>query len=287
MSSMMRIGSRAVMLALLVLAAACGQPSPLSPEASPPVIDAAFDVRAVDRARPDTPRPDVAPLKQKLRVLFVGNSYTFVNDLPATLVTLAASVSQPPDLQVSSRTVGGATFLDHVTNTATVADIGSGSWTHVVLQGNSLEPLTDPTGFAANGLLLAQKASSASSRPLFYETWARKAGNAVYAQAYSGGSPAAMQALLRAGYEGLATKSSGGLARVGDAWEAALTADPTLALHADDGSHPSVLGTYLAACVFYGALAGKSPLEITSKPSSTTTDAVATTLKTAAAKVTK
>lgn len=277
-----RTALRAALLLLLVLpAAACRQSSPVDAAA----VDA--DAHAVDGSPPDARRPDARGdlSRQKLRVLFVGNSYTFVNDLPGTLTALAASVSQPPALQVSSRTAGGASFLDHATSAATVAEIESGGWTHVVLQGNSLEPLILPASFAANGLLLAQKASAASSLPLFYETWARRAGDAVYAQAYSGGSPKAMQALLRTGYGALATKSGGRLARVGDAWEEALAVDPTLALHADDGSHPSVLGTYLAACVFYGALTERSPLEITSAPSSTTPAGVAAALRAAAAKV--
>jgi hypothetical protein len=33
---------------------------------------------------------------------------------------------------------------------------------------------------------------------VFYETWARRAGDAVYQEAYSGGTPSAMQAGLRA-----------------------------------------------------------------------------------------
>lgn len=279
---------RAAVLALLAFAAcpSCGQGAPPSADAAVRVDGAEPDARSLDRSPPpEGPRPDAAPPKQKLRVLFVGNSYTFVNDLPGTVVGLAASVSQPPDLQVSSHAEAGAMFMDHYTNAATLADVGSGAWTHVVLQGQSLEAVASPALFATYGLLLAQKASSANSLPVLYETWARKAGDAIYSQPYSGGSPKAMQALLRSGYEDLATKSAGLLARVGDAWEEALASDPTLELYADDGSHPTVLGTYLAACVFYGVLTGRSPLEISTRPSSTT-DAVAVTLRTAAAKVT-
>jgi hypothetical protein len=46
---------------------------------------------------------------------------------------------------------------------------------------------------------------------------------------------------------------------VGIAWQQALAADFKFSLYAPDGSHPSPEGSYLAACVFYATLLGKSP----------------------------
>lgn len=221
----------------------------------------------------------------KLVVLFVGNSYTAVNDLPGTFSNVALSVPVPPDLQVSSKTVGGAKFATHYNAAATVAEIGSGNFTHVVLQGNSLEPIGDYAVFEKYGLLLAQAASTAGSSPVFYETWAREAGSPIYGSPAYGGNPQAMQDLLHSAYDGLSKKAGGTLAHVGDAWREALSTDPTLALHQSDGSHPTALGTYLTACVFFGVLTGRSPLEITTKPNGAS-DATAKTLRAAAAKVT-
>jgi hypothetical protein len=56
------------------------------------------------------------------------------------------------------------------------------------------------------------------------------------------------------------------LAKVGEAFRTSLKEKPTLALHVDDRSHPTIAGTYLAACVFYGVLAGRPVPEASSVP---------------------
>ena len=50
------------------------------------------------------------------------------------------------------------------------------------------------------------------------------------------------------------------MAPVGVAWQTGVSRDTTLALWDTDGSHPSVLGTYLAACVLYATLFHASPI---------------------------
>jgi hypothetical protein len=60
--------------------------------------------------------------------------------------------------------------------------------------------------------------------------------------------------------------SPGGLVvPVGDAWRRVLANPPAPALHVADGSHPTPAGTYLAACVFYGVVHGKSPVGLTGR----------------------
>lgn len=51
------------------------------------------------------------------------------------------------------------------------------------------------------------------------------------------------------------------LVPVGPAWEAALETRPAIPLYANDGIHPSALGVYLTACVFYASLSGDSPMD--------------------------
>ena len=57
-----------------------------------------------------------------------------------------------------------------------------------------------------------------------------------------------------------ADASGARVAPVGRAWARAMEDDPGLALHQPDKSHPTALGSYLAACVFYIALTGQSPV---------------------------
>jgi hypothetical protein len=74
-----------------------------------------------------------------------------------------------------------------------------------------------------------------------------------------------MQAGLARVYTVLAQKIGARVAPVGLAWEAVLLADPSTALYDEDKSHPTPLGSYLAACVFYATFFGESPVGLPAK----------------------
>lgn len=143
------------------------------------------------------------------------------------------------------------------------------------------EALWDPPGFHAGAAGLSQEITDAGAVPVFFETWARAAGNAVYQEVWSGGTPLAMQTGLRDAYNLAATNAGGQVAPVGDAWELVLGTLPTITLHSGDGSHPSIHGTYLAACVFYLRLTG-APLADTGAVPTAITTADASALRQAA-----
>ncbi len=232
-----------------------------------PMYAGASDEQVVDAAASQT-RADAGPATTKLRVLFVGNSYTSTNDLPGWVRRLAASSHHAPSIDVDSIAPGGVSFADHCTSTGAMARIQAGGFTHVVLQAQSVEAVGDPTSFESAGEQLVAAVKKSGATAVLYETWARRAGDAVYAEAWSKGDPAAMQAGIRSAYETLAQTSGALDARVGDAWENVLASHPTLSLLQADGSHPTELGTYLAACVFYAVLTGQSPVGIADHPAS-------------------
>ncbi len=68
-----------------------------------------------------------------------------------------------------------------------------------------------------------------------------------------------MQFQVDIGYLGIAQELSARVAPVGYAWLLAMDQNPQLDLWQADGSHPSVQGTYLAACVFYAVIFRQSP----------------------------
>jgi hypothetical protein len=231
--------------ALLVAAwaaAACGHGPPASTgPADAPTADA-----------PDA--PDAAAPRA---VLFVGNSYTYYFDLPVEVAALAPPAAP---LATTSVTVGGATLGDHWAGAAKDA-IAAGGHAVVVLQGQSQEPLLDAAGFAASADLLTGAAASAGAEVAFYQTWARRAGDPFYAVPASGGTPAAMQDGLTAGYAAAATRNHAAVAPVGEARRLALAEAPTLELFDPDGSHPSAAGAYLAAAVLVETLTGQPPTD--------------------------
>lgn len=215
--------------------------------------DSAVAVEAGDGPSGDasSPRP--------LNVLFIGNSYTYTNDLPGEVAALAKTSGLPPFITTSSVVTGGATLGDLWDAGAAENAIASGSFTHVVLQEQSETPACAPAVFYQYAGLFSDAAKARGATSALFETWARVDGSADYASyPCLGGSPTAMQDLLLAAYEKAATQDGAVLVPVGEAWRAVIASYPSIQLFSADGSHPSVAGTYLSACVFYVKLTGQA-----------------------------
>jgi len=179
------------------------------------------------------------------KVLFIGNSYTYYNDLPAMVAGLAAAGGK--SLDVHHVTAGGVTLEWHTQNEAALDALRDGVWDFVVLQEHSIRPVQDTSKmFQAVGILQSLIAPT-GAQTVLYMTWARK-------------HFPEMQAGLARVYNVLAEEIGARVAPVGLAWEDALLADPSLPLYTDDKSHPTPLGSYLAACVFYATFFGESPV---------------------------
>jgi hypothetical protein len=233
----------------------CGSSHPTFLVDEPARDDAQVAFDAPAEAAPPSDTAKAPPL----RVLFIGNSYTFVNDLPGTLHALALAAGSDPAIEVSSVTVGGYTLQQHWDGPDARPAIAAGGLTHVVLQGQSTEPVGDPVSFETYAKLFAGAATGAHAQPVFYETWARKAGCADYATyPWLGGTPDAMQSSLSHEYVAVAAATTAKLAPVGEAFRETWTLHPGIELYQSDGSHPTPAGTYLAACVFYDVLAART-----------------------------
>lgn len=221
--------------------------APASGEADGPSVDA--PAGAADAAV----APDVALVPR--RVLFVGNSYTEQNNLPA--VVRALGTANGTSLTVESITPGGARFADHWLTTGARARIETGNFDAVVLQGQSLEPIFEADGFVGYGSALGEAVRDAGAAAVWFATWARREGDPIYAQ-WAMSTPASMTSTLDWRYE-MMVEEDDGVARVGAAWQLARAALPAVALHADDGSHPSAAGTLLAGCVILQAITRQPP----------------------------
>jgi hypothetical protein len=196
-------------------------------------------------------------------VLFIGNSYTSVNDLPAMLARIAATAGVPPEISVDQVVVGGARLQDHWSTGAAQQRINERTWTHVVLQGQSVEPMLDyyndyydhPGEFAEVAQQFGDLIVDAGAQPTWFASWARAPGDALYATFRN--SPTEMQDTLTSAYAQIAQRwPTSVLACVGEAFRLSLEQHPEIVLHQDDLSHPTVAGTYLAAITFYVALTG-------------------------------
>ena len=204
-----------------------------------------------------------AAAADSLHVLFIGNSYTGVNNLPQIFQQIVASTGIPAP-EVKASTPGSRTLAKHLGEAETLKLIDERRWDVVVLQGQSteaakLEPYGSiGTNFLAGAHDLCQRIKSASPRAriVFYQTWARHADywKAAKANTDVGKNPVEMQARNRISYQRAADENKGVVAPVGDAWELNYQSPEAVRLHDPDHSHPAFNGSYLAGMVIYGVI---------------------------------
>lgn len=194
--------------------------------------------------------------KSCTRILFLGNSYTFVNDLPAMLTDMAGHGGHGIDYQTIA--TGGESLQQHLASNSDLQAINSGHWDYVVLQEQSQIPSVENSREtemypAVRGLVDSIRASGA--KPMLFLTWAHRDGWPENGLAdYD-----TMQSGITDGYETIAQQLGVTVAPVGVTWQKAEKADYFRGLWQDDGSHPTVTGTYLAACVFYATFFKQDP----------------------------
>jgi len=233
---------------------------------------------------------DTMDTPETLRVLFVGNSYTAFNGLRGLYLDVARSLPRVPDpLDAARSTAGGKRLVEHATDARvaghplhTALNTDEESWTHVVLQEQSQIPGfgDGQPDFEASRTAARELGALASMRSItvvLFVTWGRREGDAMNPGLYPDYST--MQDRLDQGYDALAqaAREAGAeveLAPVGAAFRVIHDgeADPLSpesrfsSLYGADGSHPSLAGSYLAACVFVATMLDVDPRTITHVP---------------------
>lgn len=187
-------------------------------------------------------------------ILFVGNSYTYGNNLPQVVM----SHGRERDMPFLSRrsTLGGSNLDDHIQSAKgleTVEKIKAHDFEIVILQDQSMRPIRSPEDTIRSIIQLSNLVKKSGGVPYLFNTWARK-------------HTPETQDLINETYIKAAYESGSGLIPVGQAWALALERNPEIELYYTDNSHPVPLGTYLAACVFYVALTGNSAADLSHHP---------------------
>lgn len=198
------------------------------------------------------PAPKVTTIEPPKHVLLVGNSFYYYNrSLHNHLRDLVkeADAANEKTYTFRSLTVSGARLGD-ITG-ALEEQLKSRKWDVVIVQGHSTEPMVTNAEryetFRAAARKSVQLIRDAGAKPGLFLTWAYQ------------DRPEMLKPLAE-GYVGTANELDAFVVPVGYAFERALKARPGLTLHYKDKSHPSVAGTYLAACTFYATLYRKSPV---------------------------
>jgi hypothetical protein len=200
--------------------------------------------------------PDQEQAPACTRVLFIGNSYTTVNTLPAVFAKLARSGGHRVDAGTAAG--DGWTLENHAASPITAAKLADKKWDIVVLQEQSQLPSVEQfrqTQMYPAARRLIGAIRNHGARPLFYLTWARRDGwpeNGML-------DYVSMQAAINQGYGAIAADQHVAVAPVGYAWSQLVAANTPIELWQPDGSHATEAGTYLAACVFYATIFRESP----------------------------
>ncbi len=191
-----------------------------------------------------------------MRILFIGNSLTFYNDLPGMFADLARSGGHQVEFEMAAP--GGWSLSHHAASEATLEKMERQRWDVVVLQERSDIPAIvdqrEEQMYPAIRLLESRIRAGGAQTVLFV-AWGRRDGLPEAGL----GDYAAMQGQIQAGYIEIAKELHTLAAPVGRAWQGAMTQDQNLDLWAYDGIHPNEMGTYLAACVFYSVIFQQSP----------------------------
>ena len=179
-----------------------------------------------------------------LRVLFVGNSLTYYNDMPAMLAAMlqTAGVAVGRIEDISFPNYG---LQDHWVSGPSRQRIAEGAFDVVVMQQGPSATEGRPS-LLDYSQRFAGEIELAGGRPALYMVWP----SVQRSFDFDGVSDS---------YATAAATVGGLLFPAGEAWRASWRRDENLELYGRDGFHPSVLGSYLAALVMFEQLANMDP----------------------------
>lgn len=183
-----------------------------------------------------------------LRVLFVGNSHTYVNDVPELVRRIAEKKNIR--LEVASITAGGFKLGDHVASGRVKAALEAEPMDALVLQEQSGTQVLDVPAYTRDAVTLSNDARAKRVRVYLYMGFTRQDAVQQYNLTQADWTRATLT---------VADATGAAVAPVGESWVIAQRNRPSLQLQEDDGNHATLAGSYAAACTLFYALTGVSP----------------------------
>ena len=170
-------------------------------------------------------------MDKKLRILFIGNSHTYYNDMPDMVAGFARKADF--DCEVTMIAHGGWFLEQHVQEPDVRFNILYGHYDYVVLQEHA-HPFGPEEKFYQAVRQLDEWIRQAGSKPVIYMTWAKKE------EEYN-------QERMTKAHEKIAEEINAILAPVGSNWWAYRKSHPEIEMYYEDGAHASAEGSAFAA----------------------------------------
>ncbi len=190
------------------------------------------------------------------RILFVGNSHTYTNDLPTIFSQIAESMGHGSDVQ--ELTEGAYTltqFADPEDELGAVLNqkLTEEPWDFVILQENTNDAFSSPEEtMLPAAAALDEKIRAAGGQTALLMTWSPKNGASIF-------SLEDVQSILTQNLLSVSEKLDSLLIPGGVAFMRCMEQYPQIELWAEDEMHPSPEGSYLASCVAYTMIFQESP----------------------------
>ena len=184
-----------------------------------------------------------------LKLLFIGNSFTYRNGGIDKHVKLMADNSRKPiNIQVDKATKGGATLKIHFGIDSVHEKIKNGNNNIVLLQEDIPEYKEHTVApFFEYATLFQKEITLSKSKLVLFMAWPYERLNWISLEE------------IVAAHKTIAQQLNATVAPVGIALNRSLRLRPQMAMLGKDKEHESVHGTYLASCVIYATLFNKSP----------------------------
>jgi hypothetical protein len=182
---------------------------------------------------------------KKIRVLFVGNSFTYYNNLPQVVSAMAKS--QDIIIETKHSTVGGSSLENHWKSergTQTRIMIELEKWDYVVFNNHSLSAINTPEKFLDFSKKFADLVRTKGAEPIFMMTWAYKSNPLMLPE-------------IEKLHKKLSEQTNSNLIPGGPLFASSIKYRPDIELFHDD-IHPSSNGTYLLGLAFYKYFTGGS-----------------------------
>lgn len=183
---------------------------------------------------------------KKLRVLFLGNSHTYYNDMPQIFKKIAEA-GQDVKVEVSMQAYPGVTFAWHLKQESALRfALLHGNYDYVVMQQAAHSPCPSPEETLKDGALLIEKAKSCGVTPIITIPWAERK------------FPEHQETMYQT-YTKLAKDNNILASPVGYIFERTTTQRPDIDLYWFDGEHCSPYGSYVNALCVYATIFNVSP----------------------------